>query len=82
MSWRCGLWDVHYGINGAPATEMVPMEPCHTETATPNAMTQIEDYLPYVALPPGSVDSVTVSITYDDGTTDTASFERTAILIP
>lgn len=33
MGWRCGLWDIRYGINGAPATNVVPMEPCNEHFA-------------------------------------------------
>lgn len=82
MSWRCGLWDVSYGLNGAPPDQFLSMEPCHLETNSPNAMTQIEEFLPYVTFPPGSVDTVTVALTYDDGTTETATFQRNEILIP
>lgn len=82
LSWRCGLWDIHYGINGAPATEAVALEPCHDDTSSPNAMTDMENYLPYIALPPESVDTIYVEITFDDGTTDFAQFSRAEVLIP
>lgn len=82
MSWRCGLWEVRYGVNGAPADTLVPMEPCHDDTAQPNAMTDVANYLPYVVLPPESVETVYVEITFDDGTTDFAQFARSAVLIP
>lgn len=81
-SWRCGLWDVSYGLNGAEPVTPFPLEPCHDDTATPNAMTQIESYLPYLALPADSVQSVKVRITYDDGTTDEAIYGRAMVLIP
>ncbi|QQA44010.1 hypothetical protein [Pelagovum pacificum] len=81
LSWRCGLWDITYSVNGGP-DEVFPMEPCHEGTATPNALTQVEDFLPYATLPLGSVESVSVTITYDDGGTDSASYERPQVLMP
>ncbi|PWG17253.1 hypothetical protein [Salibaculum griseiflavum] len=82
LSWRCGIWDIRYGLNGAPADTVFPMEPCHEDSAQPNAMTDVANFLPYVALPPESIESVYVEITYDDGSTDFARFERGAVLIP
>ena len=82
LAWRCGLWDVRYGLNGAPATEVFPLEPCHEGTAQPNALTDIENYLPYITLPAESVKAVTLELHYDDGTIESASFERPAILMP
>ena len=82
LAWRCGLWEVRYGLNGAPATEVFPLEPCHEGTAQPNALTDIENYLPYITLPAESVTDVTVELHYDDGTVASASFDRPAILMP
>lgn len=82
LAWRCGLWDIRYGVNGAPATEIVPMEPCNIETAQPNGLTDVITYPPYVALPLNSVETVYIEVTYDDGTSDFAQFARPEILIP
>jgi len=82
LAWRCGLWDVRYGVNGAPATEVVPLEPCHDGTAQPNALTDVAGFPPYVTLPAASVESVYVELLYDDGSTDFAVFQRQAVLIP
>lgn len=82
MGWRCGLWDIRYGINGAPAINVMPMEPCNEEFAQPNVMVDIENYLPYVVYPLGSVESVYVEIVFDDGTSDFAQFERSEVRIP
>lgn len=81
LTWRCGLWDIQYGINGAQAEQMVQMEPCHVDTAQPNAMLDPVAYPLWVSFPPETVQSVTVRITYDDGTTDQAVFDRAQILI-
>ncbi len=82
LSWRCGLWEIRYGINGNPADQVFEMEPCHEETAQPNAMTDVANYLPFITLPPESVETLYVEITYDDGTTDFAQFNRNEIEIP
>ncbi len=82
LAWRCGLWDIQFGVNGAPADQTFAMEPCNIDTAQPNALADVENYLPYLTFPQGSIESVTVTLTYDDGTTETATFERQAILIP
>lgn len=80
LSWRCGLWDINYGLNGDPAETVLEIEPCYEDTATPNAL-KVEDILPYIAQPLGSVDSVSIQIDYDDGTSGTAEFDRAAIQI-
>lgn len=82
MSWRCGLFEVRYGLNGAAPTQILPMEPCHLDTNAPNSMTQVADFLPYVTLQENSVDSVTVEVLYDDATSEVASFTRSEIQIP
>ncbi len=82
MGWRCGLWDIRYGINGAPADNVVAMEPCNEEFAQPNVMLDIENFVPYVIYPLGSVESVYVEIVFDDGTTDFGRFNRSDVRIP
>lgn len=82
MSWRCGIWDVKYGINGADPTEIFEMEPCYDDTATPNNMLMPDGQLPFLAFEENSIESISVELTYDDGTSDVASFERAAIQIP
>ncbi len=81
LSWRCGLWDIHYGLNGAAPTERFDMEPCHDDSLTPNAMTDVEHFLPYVTLPPDSIQSVTVEVTYDNGARQSVTFERAQVQI-
>lgn len=82
LAWRCGLWDIRYGINGAPADTVVAMEPCHEEFAQPNVMTDVATFPPYVAFPLASVDSIYIEIVFDDGTSDFAQFDRDAVRIP
>ncbi len=82
MAWRCGLWDIRYGINGAPAEQVMAMEPCNEEYQQPNVMVDIETYPPYLIFPANSVETIYVEITFDDGTSDFAQFNRGDILIP
>jgi len=82
MAWRCGLWDIHYGLNGAPADQPLALEPCHSETAQPNGMTDVISFPPYITLPLNSVESIAVTLTFDDGTEQSASFSRAQVLIP
>ena len=76
------MWDIRFGVNGDPAETVVAMEPCYDDMASPNVMQDVENFLPYVAFPPGSVENVYVEIVYDDGTTDFARFDRAQIQIP
>jgi len=79
-SWRCGLDQIRYFVNeGKP--QVWDTEPCYEDTAAPNAM-KLEGRLPYTELPLGSVETVTIEVTYDDGSIETATFERGAIMTP
>lgn len=80
-SWRCGLDGVMYGINSDVADQIWEQETCYEDEAAANAM-KMENGLPFITLELGSVETVIVEITYDDGTTDTATYERKAIMTP
>ncbi|WP_372605475.1 hypothetical protein [Actibacterium sp.] len=79
-SFRCGVAQVEYRVNDGPA-QLFGMEPCYDDEASPNALKLPSGELPYVGLPLGSVEQVEVTLTFDDGSTDTASYERAAIQI-
>ena len=81
LAWRCGLWEIRYGLNGATPDQVFEAEPCYPDSAAPGAITS-DNHLPYVTLPPGSVASVTVRLVYDDGAEDTVVYERGAVLLP
>jgi hypothetical protein len=82
MTFRCGLQMVRYGLNAAPAETVWPMEPCHSGTAVPNAMQDMEHFPLYVSLPPGAVKHVSVELTYLDGTVELMRYARAEILQP
>lgn len=80
MAWRCGIDEIHYSVNGGDDT-LWKGEPCYEGEAQPNAI-KATDVLPFVSFPLGSVNAVTVRLVYDDGSTDSATYQRAAILTP
>lgn len=81
LSWRCGLSEIRYGLNGAAATEVLAMEPCHKDTAAPNALTMDSGTI-YLSLPLQSVQSVVVQLYLNDGAVMDAQYERKSVLMP
>ena len=82
LAWRCGVSEIRYGVNGAPAETVLAMEPCYEGEAMPNALKLDGDIMPYVVLPLDSVATVDVVVVFDDGSEEPASYERKAVLIP
>lgn len=80
LSWRCGLYEINYAINGG-GWQSWPMPECHVDGPSPNAITEA-DGLPYIALELGSVQNIDVEILYDDLSTDAVSFDRAAVKMP
>lgn len=80
LSWRCGLAQIRWGVNGAPM-QVWDLPPCHEDSNAPNALTP-EDGLPYIARPLGSIETVEIELTYDDLGTESASFARKMVLMP
>ncbi len=79
LAWRCGLSEIHYSINSDAADQQWPIGTCDEDSANPNAMA--EDQVIYGTFELQSIESVTVRIIYDDGSTDTVTFERAAVQI-
>ncbi|MBV0912873.1 hypothetical protein [Anianabacter salinae] len=77
--YRCGLSRIDYSVNDGKA-QSYAAEPCHEGRTPPNAMT-LEGHLPFVAQPLGSVDTVTVRLTFEDGSEASARFDRAGALI-
>ncbi len=82
LAWRYGVEAVAYGVNGAAPETALPMEPCYAAEAAPNVLKMNTGVLPFVAQPLDSVQSVTVHVTYDDGSTETVAYQRAAVLMP
>ncbi|MCR8725367.1 hypothetical protein [Frigidibacter sp. ROC022] len=79
LAWRCGVFEIRYAVNDGPV-QIFEAEPCYDDEAAPNAL-KLEDSLPYVVLPAGSVASVRVEVLYDDLSVDSAEYDRAAIEI-
>jgi hypothetical protein len=56
-------------------------EGCYEGDAQPNALKALDKPL-YVTYPLGSIETVKIQLEYDDGSTDAASYDRRAILMP
>lgn len=82
LAWRCGVDAVAYGINGAAPETALQMEPCYASEAAPNMLKMDQGVEIYVALPLDLVQSVSVLVTYDDGSTEVSEFQRAAVLSP
>jgi hypothetical protein len=54
------------------------MEPCYADTPAPNAF-KLDGHLPYDTFPAGSLSAVAVTLTFTDGSTLAAEFQRDAI---
>ena len=62
-AWKCGIEAVHYGLNDAPVETVWQLEPCNPKA--PNAVTK---EMPYISLPANSAKSISVQLTFKDGT--------------
>ena len=80
VAWRCGLREIRYRVNGA-AEQVFEVEECYVTAAQPNAM-KMETHLPYVILDIGTVENISVTLIFDDGTKDSATYQRSDILMP
>lgn len=79
ISWRCGLFEVSYSLNGAE-TQLFPLPDCAKDGS--NALMVPEDAVVYLVAPLQSVRTVDVTLLYDDLSTETVHFERAEILTP
>ncbi|MES2435125.1 MAG: hypothetical protein V4586_15035 [Pseudomonadota bacterium] len=81
LSWRCGLSEIRYGLNGAAPDKVWPMEPCYDTEPQPNAL-KMEGAEIFLTEPLSSIQTISISVTYDDGTEASADFNRAAVMTP
>ncbi|MGR3291134.1 MAG: hypothetical protein ACU0C9_08050 [Paracoccaceae bacterium] len=79
LSWRCGLSEIRYAINGGEE-KILQAEPCYESESAPNAL-KVTDILPYLTFEADSIETISIFVTYDDGSQDSATFERAAVQI-
>lgn len=80
LAWRCGLEAIHYSVNAGAETQWVG-EPCYEGEAQPNAI-KASDQLPFISFGFQTIENVQIRLVYDDGSSDTGSFQRGAIMTP
>ena len=61
--YRCGITKVRYSLNSDALDQEYSLQPCNPEN--PNAVTTDR---PYISLPLGTAKSISVEITFEDGT--------------
>ncbi|PHQ94591.1 MAG: hypothetical protein COB39_13650 [Marinosulfonomonas sp.] len=82
-AWRCGLHEIRFSLNGTPE-QVFEVEECYIDTAQPNQLNALktQTHLPHIVYDRDPVGSVTVTLTFDDATKDSAEYKRTDILMP
>nr|WP_325253003.1 hypothetical protein [Amylibacter sp.] len=80
LSWRCGLSRLSYSVNDENTLNDWDLGHCNEELPNPNVFA--EDQKIFATFPLGSIQTVTVHITYDDESKDQMRFERKAVFTP
>jgi hypothetical protein len=82
LAWRCGVTQVLVGLNGAPPSIPLPMEPCYRDLREPNTLKMDRPEFPiFLKMPAGSAQTMTLRIQYDDGASADFFVERAKNLI-
>ncbi len=82
LAWRCGVAQILVGLNGAPPTIPLPMEPCYRDLREPNTLKLDRPEFPvYLKMPAGSAQTMALRIVYEDGKTADFLIERARNLI-
>lgn len=63
-TYRCGIASVRYSLNSDKLDKIWTLQPCDL-----NNPQKITTNKPYISLPPGTVKSITVQLTFNDGST-------------
>lgn len=79
LSWRCGLDQITYAVNGGEEI-VLEHEPCYIDEGAPNAL-KVESIMPYVSFEADSIQSITIGVFYDDGTSQQEEFMRKDVQI-
>ncbi len=79
LSWRCGLDQITYAVNGGEQI-VLEHEPCYEDEGAPNAL-KVQNILPYIAFEANTIETITIGVVYDDQTTELATFNRKDVQI-
>lgn len=79
LAWRCGLYEISFSINGQQQQNF-EIPACDPDAAAPGAIPDTATI--YLEYPLNSVQTISVSLLYDDLSTQTATFERANIMTP
>ena len=76
-TWRCGIESVEYGINTDAPDQVWEQPDC--DPNNPNAIP--DGHLPYTQTEIKSVETLSLTVKYKDGDSETVQYERAAIQI-
>lgn len=79
LSWRCGLYEIRYAINGG-AFESHGFPECDPASQTLGSIPEGAQI--YIAFPLSSIEVISIELLYDDLSTERAEFTRSSVLIP
>ena len=79
LTYRCGIQQIRFSYNGG-ALQVWEGEPCYRDEASPMAL-KMETHLPYAVAPLDSLQSVTINLLFDDGSTMEHSYLRKDVQI-
>ncbi|MEP3347914.1 MAG: hypothetical protein ABJN34_02785 [Litoreibacter sp.] len=79
LTYRCGIQQIRFSFNGGELQNWEG-EPCYRSEASPMAL-KMETHLPYAVAPLDSLQTVTIELQFDDGTTFEHSYERKDVQI-
>lgn len=79
LTYRCGIQQIRFSYNGGEL-QVWNGEPCYHDEASPMAL-KMETHLPYAVAPLDSLQTVTINLLFDDGTTMEHSYLRKDVQI-
>lgn len=79
LTYRCGIEQIRFSFNNGDL-QVWEGEPCYRDEASPMAL-KMETHLPYAVAPLDSLQTVTINLLFDDGTTMEHSYTRKDVQI-
>lgn len=79
LTYRCGIEQIRFSYNGGDM-QVWEGEPCYRDERDPMAL-KMETHLPYAVAPLDSLQTVTINLLFDDGTTMEQSYTRKEVQI-